>query len=136
MQPICLPTKNFRPDDGIKRQSFPVSNNEQENDPICAIAGYGAQGMTHIEKYFIYYCQSELNEILAEFGEGGKILSYATVPIILQAECETYYPDIDSKFEIQSNNICAGYVEGRIDSCFGDAGGPLLCYQGTMCLTS
>ena len=57
-------------------------------------------------------------------------LLHATVPIILQAECNKYY----EKYGVFSSNICAGYVEGGTDSCSGDSGGPLVCYQGMISL--
>ena len=55
---------------------------------------------------------------------------HATVPVILQAECDKYY----EKYGVFSSNICAGYVEGGTDSCSGDSGGPLVCYQGMIWL--
>lgn len=37
--------------------------------------------------------------------------------------CRSVYID----YKITSNMFCAGYRRGRMDSCAGDSGGPLLC---------
>lgn len=107
VKPVCFPSQNTRPDDRINRQTFPSENSEQFNDPICAVTGYGTTGP---------------NDPI----ENNNKLLHATVPVILQAECEKYY----EKYGVFSSNICAGYVEGGTDSCSGDSGGPLVCYQG------
>lgn len=50
---------------------------------------------------------------------------YVQVPIIDSKVCEAVYED----YYITSNMFCAGYRGGRIDSCAGDSGGPLLCHR-------
>ena len=45
------------------------------------------------------------------------------VPIVSNEECKETY----KKYNLTKNMFCAGYKEGRIDSCTGDSGGPLLC---------
>lgn len=45
------------------------------------------------------------------------------VPIVKTSACREVYED----YFITDNMFCAGYRKGRIDSCAGDSGGPLLC---------
>lgn len=48
------------------------------------------------------------------------------VPIVKTSTCREVYED----YFITENMFCAGYRKGRIDSCAGDSGGPLLCPVG------
>lgn len=36
-------------------------------------------------------------------------------------------PDRYGPFEVTSGMVCAGHLDGRIDTCTGDSGGPLTC---------
>lgn len=49
------------------------------------------------------------------------LLKSAKVPIVSDSVCSKLYKGITS------NMVCAGYLEGGIDSCSGDSGGPLVC---------
>ncbi|CAL1261129.1 unnamed protein product [Larinioides sclopetarius] len=49
-------------------------------------------------------------------------LHQAEVPIVDPEECQKSY----DTYPITRTVICAGYKQGRIDSCAGDSGGPLL----------
>lgn len=71
----------------------------------CTIIGWGKERNTHIF--------------------GTDILHEAEVPIIASSVCEAVYED----YYITSNMFCAGYRRGRVDSCAGDSGGPLLCHR-------
>uniref|UniRef100_A0A8C4SCL7 Peptidase S1 domain-containing protein n=1 Tax=Erpetoichthys calabaricus TaxID=27687 RepID=A0A8C4SCL7_ERPCA len=52
-------------------------------------------------------------------------LQQVQVPIINNTVCNsTYYKD---GYQIGSDMICAGYMEGGKDACQGDSGGPLVC---------
>ncbi|XP_013774791.1 cationic trypsin-like isoform X2 [Limulus polyphemus] len=55
---------------------------------------------------------------------GMDVLHEARVPIANVQDCQQVYDD----HNISDNMICAGYKRGRVDSCDGDSGGPLL-YQ-------
>ena len=50
----------------------------------------------------------------------------AQVPIVNTTTCREVYED----YLLTKNMFCAGYRKGRIDSCAGDSGGPLLCPVG------
>lgn len=54
---------------------------------------------------------------------GTNILHEAQVPIKSTSDCEKVYND----YTITNNMFCAGVKRGRIDTCAGDSGGPLLC---------
>ena len=49
------------------------------------------------------------------------------IPIVDKKECEKF--GRTSSIYISDNMFCAGYKEGRIDSCAGDSGGPLVCQK-------
>jgi len=52
-------------------------------------------------------------------------LKYVMVPFITNAKCVKPYTNYPSN-AITSNMVCAGYINGEIDSCKGDSGGPLV----------
>lgn len=54
---------------------------------------------------------------------GTNVLHAAEIPIISTEECKNVYID----YKITKNMFCAGHKRGRIDTCAGDSGGPLLC---------
>ncbi|KAF7206780.1 enteropeptidase isoform X1 [Nothobranchius furzeri] len=60
--------------------------------------------------------------------EGGSlpdILQEAQVPLVAQELCQELLPE----YTITSSMLCAGYLEGGVDSCQGDSGGPLMCLE-------
>ncbi|XP_041879149.1 transmembrane protease serine 9 isoform X1 [Corvus kubaryi] len=59
--------------------------------------------------------------------EGGlmsKHLQKAAVNMIGDQACKKFYP-----VQISSRMLCAGFPQGTVDSCSGDAGGPLACKE-------
>ena len=55
-----------------------------------------------------------------------KRLKEAVLPLVSRQECKDAF-----NFTITKNQMCAGYSDGRSDSCDGDSGGPLLCQSET-----
>lgn len=51
-----------------------------------------------------------------------KLQNLSNLQIIEPSYCKTMDPGVIDK------ELCAGYMEGGIDSCQGDSGGPLTCY--------
>uniref|UniRef100_A0A8C3H778 Peptidase S1 domain-containing protein n=1 Tax=Chrysemys picta bellii TaxID=8478 RepID=A0A8C3H778_CHRPI len=51
-------------------------------------------------------------------------LQKAAVNVIGDQACKKFYP-----IQISSRMVCAGFPQGTIDSCSGDAGGPLACKE-------
>ncbi|XP_069125275.1 trypsin-like [Argopecten irradians] len=50
------------------------------------------------------------------------VLKQAMLPVINHTDCSNLYRD-----KLTSHMICAGYLDGSVDACKGDSGGPLLC---------
>lgn len=55
-----------------------------------------------------------------------KKLKEAMLPLVQRQHCKDAF-----NFTITKNQMCAGYKDGRSDSCDGDSGGPLLCLANT-----
>ncbi|KAM4558359.1 transmembrane protease serine 3 isoform 2-T2 [Odontesthes bonariensis] len=64
-----------------------------------------------------------------EDGETSVVLRSATVPLISTKTCNQ--PEVYQGL-ISPWMICAGYLEGGIDSCQGDSGGPLACEDSSV----
>merc|ERR1712156_790380 len=54
------------------------------------------------------------------------ILQYVNVPLMTNADCKKTGYEATS---IKPSMVCAGYKEGKKDSCEGDSGGPLMWQQ-------
>ncbi|CAK8692777.1 unnamed protein product [Clavelina lepadiformis] len=58
-------------------------------------------------------------------GTGSSTLRKADVPIIDNYICNSWYNSV--RITIYSDQVCAGYELGGVDTCQGDSGGPLAC---------
>uniref|UniRef100_A0A8B9FWD8 Transmembrane protease serine 2 n=1 Tax=Amazona collaria TaxID=241587 RepID=A0A8B9FWD8_9PSIT len=64
--------------------------------------------------------------------QGGKTsnnLNYASVPLIEQSTCNSV---VIYNGAVLPTMICAGYLQGGIDSCQGDSGGPLVTNKNSL----
>ncbi|KAI9550663.1 hypothetical protein GHT06_006215 [Daphnia sinensis] len=91
---------------GIRLACLPQPGQSLPITQKCTIIGWGKERSSHVF--------------------GTEVLHEAEVPIVKTSACREVYED----YFITDNMFCAGYRKGRIDSCAGDSGGPLLCSVG------
>jgi len=95
--PACLPPPSFRSD----REVYTTSARQKEGT-ICIISGWGkTEGL----------------------GDNSRLQS-ATLPIMKLSQCNQL---LGAGMLPDERNLCAGYLQGGIDTCQGDSGGPLTC---------
>ncbi|XP_023648680.2 transmembrane protease serine 3 isoform X1 [Paramormyrops kingsleyae] len=87
---------------------LPNFGEEFEDGKMCWISGWGAT---------------------EDGGEASISLHSASVPLLSNKACSQ--PGVYQGF-ISPWMICAGYLEGGIDSCQGDSGGPLACEDSSV----
>lgn len=87
---------------------LPNHDEQFQDGTMCWISGWGAT---------------------EDGGEVSLVLRSAMVPLISTKVCTQpdVYPGLISQWM-----ICAGYLEGGIDSCQGDSGGPLACQDSSV----
>lgn len=79
--------------------TLPITTTTAYNNGIFTVAGWGAA---------------------SEGGAQQRYLLKANVPFVSDASCQQSYPEL-----IPSEEICAGYPQGGVDTCQGDSGGPM-----------
>ena len=79
--------------------TLPIATDATYNTGTFTVAGWGAA---------------------REGGGQQRFLLKAQVPFVSDASCQNSYPDL-----IPSDEICAGFAAGGVDTCQGDSGGPM-----------
>jgi len=91
-------------DDWINEICLPTTDDVARVGDVCHVMGWGA---------------------LNYDGVASDILEEVTIPILDLNNCtEKYERNI-----IDNSQICAGHLEGGMDTCQGDSGGPLACQR-------
>jgi len=92
--------------DNVKPICLPTAVNQFKEGHSCFITGWGKTSTTSAIAY-----QNALRQAL--------------VPLISDSTCRTKTRYRSSM--ITDNMMCAGYLQGGVDTCQGDSGGPLVC---------
>ncbi|KAJ7308140.1 hypothetical protein JRQ81_008653 [Phrynocephalus forsythii] len=87
----------------VKPICLPDSSHRFAPGTLCFITGWGST---------------------KEGGRMSKRLQKAAVKLMAELDCRRFYP-----VQISSRMLCAGFPQGAVDSCSGDAGGPLACRE-------
>uniref|UniRef100_A0A8D8VRP7 Plasma kallikrein n=1 Tax=Cacopsylla melanoneura TaxID=428564 RepID=A0A8D8VRP7_9HEMI len=99
---------------GFNQYVQPICIPEHDNvaaSDWCVVTGWGAQNAEQIDDI-------------------SNTLRAATVKIIDQNTCRSSAVYGNSHQNILDSMLCAGYLNGGIDACGGDSGGPLACKTG------
>ena len=83
----------------VNLPTLPITTTTAYNNGIFTVAGWGAT---------------------SEGGPQSRYLLKAEVPFVPDSTCQQSYPSL-----IPSEEICAGYTQGGVDTCQGDSGGPM-----------
>ncbi|XP_012673086.2 complement factor I-like isoform X1 [Clupea harengus] len=98
LKPLGGSTQCVRSNPAIRSVCVPWSVQQFQPRHDCTISGWGRD----------------------KEGKSQNKLQWASVELI--DNCENYYPN-----RFKAGMMCAGDVDGHVDSCQGDSGGPLVC---------
>ncbi|XP_041966441.1 enteropeptidase [Alosa sapidissima] len=90
--------------DYVQPVCLPHKKQQFEAGRKCVIAGWGR---------------------LEEGGTVADVLQQAVVPLVGWAQCQELLPE----YNLTAQMVCAGFLEGGVDTCQGDSGGPLMCEE-------
>ena len=97
VQPACLPNPNF------------IETGQPLVGSICWITGFGDS-------------QGTAFNFVTKQAENPDDLRHAQIPIVDNLKCSR-----SLGLPISDRQMCAGYENGKVDTCTGDSGGPLVC---------
>ncbi|XP_020279733.1 venom prothrombin activator vestarin-D2 isoform X2 [Pseudomyrmex gracilis] len=112
---------NLTPSSSRGIACMPAPKQSLPTKQYCTIIGWGKSSVTS------GFGTDQLHEVevrdikLITKYERTKFVHF--VPIVSAGHCKQVYQE----YKITNNMFCAGYHQGRKDSCAGDSGGPLLC---------
>lgn len=116
-QPICMPT----------------SESAYQPGTWCSVSGWGMQKRNYTTSIIItwlFLLMPIPTDSTAKDEESvSNVLKVASVPILSSETCikkEVYGNQLSTE-SFPDGMLCAGYLEGGIDACRGDSGGPLAC---------
>ena len=101
VQPACLPSSNWAPE------------NDEKQKERCFVSGWGNTAYHKDHPMF----QGKKNDYPEK-------VKWVRVPVITNEKCRE--TDVGTDVDA-GDKICAGYDLGVKDSCQGDSGGPLVC---------
>ncbi|KAK5640309.1 hypothetical protein RI129_011120 [Pyrocoelia pectoralis] len=93
--------------------------------PACLPIALGESGYKRFENILATVAGWGWTNENTQLGEGDR-LQKAKVNILKIDTCRTWYKSQGKKTKILDTQICAGYEQGGIDSCWADSGGPLM----------
>lgn len=64
---------------------------------------------------------------VTESGSGATALKQAELPVVSHKTCGDFYKP--QGYVVAESMVCAGYLDGGIDACAGDSGGPLMVWN-------
>lgn len=114
-------TVTYNNDIALLRLSTPLSGFNETMSPVCLPSSSSSFPVGKVCSVTGWGKTSQ-----DDFRVSNK-LRVAHVPIIDHAKCKEQYGS--KGYVVTDHMICAGYSEGKIDSCKGDSGGPFVCKQ-------
>ncbi|CAB1347434.1 unnamed protein product [Coregonus sp. 'balchen'] len=103
VRPVCLP---------------PDSPQSSQLNTLGLVAGWGISNRNAS-------AAADTAMLSSDLGMVSDVMQYVKLPVVAQEECKASYPSCSINYNITDNMFCAGFYEGRHDTCLGDSGRPL-----------
>ncbi|KAF5302968.1 hypothetical protein FQA39_LY10146 [Lamprigera yunnana] len=94
--------------------------------PACLPTATGGEGYKRFANVLATVAGWGWTNEDSQIGSRGNRLQKAKVNILTTETCQLWYKSQGKKTKIQQTQICAGYEQGGVDSCWADSGGPLM----------